>query len=322
MSRLGLKQLVKQKCPPTLWRALRWLCRPALRRPARAVTTLEALDRELARAEQAARVSHDAFRQALTEFRFEPPLRLPPRPRSVEYREAQMALYRLVSGRDSYAPAVNEQSDIDVTAAVNCPYPYGTRSSTIVGEQLMAVGFLIRALGLAPGGRVLEFGPGWGNTTLELARTGYAVTAVDVEPKYVAVIRERARRLGVAVELACGDMLAYRPACRFDRVVFYECFHHCADHARMVENLDGLVAEGGAVVFAGEPIEDDFPLPWGLRRDGLSVWSIRKYGWLELGFRTSYFVDLLARHGWVTERLDSRDVAWQRVFVARRANRR
>ena len=322
MSRSRLKHLVQRKCPPALWGALRWLCRPALRRLGRAprvVTTLEALDGELARAAHAAQISHDAFLQALTAFRFVPSLRLPPDPQSSAYREIQMALYRLVSGRDAYNPAANERSDIDVAAAVRCPYPYATGSSTTVGEQLMAVGFLVRALALPPGGRILEFGPGWGNTTLELARTGHAVTAVDVEPRYLEVIRERARRLGAEVELACADMLAYRPAGRFDRVVFYECFHHCADHARMVASLDDLVAPGGAAVFAGEPIEDQFPVPWGLRCDGLSVWSIRKYGWLELGFRTRYFVDLLARHGWAVERLDSQDVAWQRVFVARRA---
>jgi hypothetical protein len=101
--------------------------------------------------------------------------------------------------------------------------------------------------------------------------------------------------------------------------VFYECFHHCADPVRMVARLDALVAPGGSVLFAGEPIEDGFPQPWGLRLDGLSAWSIRKFGWLELGFQSEYFVSLLARHGWAVRRLESRDVAWQRVFVARRA---
>jgi hypothetical protein len=50
----------------------------------------------------------------------------------------------------------------------------------------------------------------------------------------------------------------------------------------------------------------------------MSVWAIRKFGWLELGFRTDYFVELLARHGWRTERLVSQDVSWQQVFIARR----
>jgi hypothetical protein len=37
---------------------------------------------------------------------------------------------------------------------------------------------------------------------------------------------------------------------------------------------------------AAEPITDDFGEPWGLRLDGMSAWSIRKHGWLELGFQT------------------------------------
>lgn len=316
----GLKQLLKRRCPTPVWGALRWLSDPVLRRrPVRVVRTLEALDRELDLAAQAAKISHDAFRNALAAFRFEPSLRLPHDPQSHAYHEAQMALYRLVSGRASYSPKTNEQSDIQVSDAVKCPFPYGTGSTTTVGEQLMAIGFLVRELALPPGGSVLEFGPGWGNTTLELARMGLAVTAVDVEPRFVQVIRERAHAGGLAVELACADMLGYRPGRRFDRVLFYECFHHCADPVRMIAALDKLVAEGGAAIFAGEPIEDQFPVPWGLRCDGLSLWSIRKYGWLELGFRTSYFRRVLAQHGWTTECRSSHDVPWQRVFVARHA---
>jgi hypothetical protein len=67
------------------------------------------------------------------------------------------------------------------------------------------------------------------------------------------------------------------------------------------------------------PIVDWFPAPWGLRNDGQSAWSIRKFGWMELGFRTDYFTDLLKRHGWKTEKKEARDLPWYSVFVARRA---
>src|SRR5262249_59834888 len=108
------------------------------------------------------------------------------------------------------------------------------------------------------------------------------------------------------------------PAEKFDRVLFYESFHHCHDHAAMIARLDGLVADGGAVVFAGEPITDDFPMPWGVRLDGHSLWAVRLRGWLELGFRTDYFLGLLDRHGWRAERSASRDVQVHSVIVARR----
>jgi hypothetical protein len=43
--------------------------------------------------------------------------------------------------------------------------------------------------------------------------------------------------------------------------------------------------------------------PWGPRLDGLSVWSSRTYGWLELGFDTRYFDAALARTGWSGHRV-------------------
>jgi SAM-dependent methyltransferase len=324
-----LKRLVQDCCPPVLWKltarnlaaararlGLRWLA-PLL--SLRIVTTLEGLDREIARADEAARTSDDALRQALAGFRYEPPFPLPADASSPEYAEAQRELYRHVSGRSSYDAPTCEMTDFPWEEILQRPFPYSTRSSTTVGEHLMAIGFLIRAMALQPGQRILEFGPGWGKTTVEMASMGHPITAVDINPRFLDLIRARAGRLGLDVTTICADMLHFRSDVRFDRVVFYECFHHCSDHVQMVRNLGELVSDDGMVLFAGEPIDDLFPQPWGLRLDGMSAWSIRKFGWLELGFRTDYFRDLLARHGWRTELAVSQDVSWQRVFIARRA---
>lgn len=327
----AIKRLARELCPPVFWKAaghftggrLSLLLGTALagRLTRRVVTTLEELDREIARADEAARVSDDALRAVLNSFCFRPRLSLPRDPDSPEYREApQFDLYRLVSGRPVYRSSVCEQTEVRLDAHTTCPFPYMTRSSTTVGEHLMAIGFLIRALGFDPAHRILEFGVGWGKTTIEFAQMGYSVTAVDISPLYLDLVRDRCRMLGLEIQTACADMLDFEPAGRYDRVVFYECFHHCSDHAAMVRKLDGLVAPGGRVLFAGEPITDWFDRPWGLRLDGMSAWSIRKFGWLELGFRTDYFLRLLARNGWAVETHFSADVPWQRVFVARRAS--
>ena len=42
--------------------------------------------------------------------------------------------------------------------------------------------------------------------------------------------------------------------------------------------------------------------PWGPRLDGLSVWSTRTYGWLELGFDSDYFTTALSRLIWPDQR--------------------
>src|SRR5207302_7213627 len=132
----------------------------------------------------------------------------------------------------------------------------------------------------------VEFGPGWGTTTLNLSQMGYHVTAVDAEQDFIDLIAHRAAQLGQKINLVKSDMLEFRSEQTFDAAVFFECFHHCSDHIQLLKNLQRLVNDDGVLAFAAEPIADApyFPFPWGLRLEGMSVWSIRKFGWLELGF--------------------------------------
>lgn len=282
------------------------------------VRTLDELDRALARLDAAAAISDDELRRGFATFRMEFPLALPADPDTPEYRAVQMRFYEWLHGKP-YA-TTNEVSAFDVAAHVRRPFPYSTGSPDTVGHQLIAIGHLIRTLGLREGQSVLEFGPGWGNTTLALARMGCRVTAVDVERNFIDLIAGRARAKDLEIELLHGDFgLAATIDRRFDAVLFFECFHHCADHQSLVASLDRVVAPGGKVVFAAEPILDEFPLPWGLRMDGESLWAIRRQGWLELGFQETYFRGLLARHGWRVDKVVCPETPWGVIFVARRA---
>jgi ubiquinone/menaquinone biosynthesis C-methylase UbiE len=102
----------------------------------------------------------------------------------------------------------------------------------------------------------------------------------------------------------------------FDAAIFYEAFHHCADHLAMLERLHALVQPGGRVLFAAEPVAP-MPYPWGPRLDGYSLWSTRTYGWLELGFDEEYFALALARTGWAaTRRRDPASSPLADVIVA------
>ncbi len=312
-------------CPPLFWESLRQLyfsyqrARASVDSPHAEffVHNLEEIDKGDRRAPTSARTSDDELRKCFN-FTFDPgKLNLPRDPRSSAYRQAQMALYERISGRANYDPAVDEQTNV-VASHITRPFPYSTGSFATVGDQLMSVGFLIRVMGLRPGGSLLEFGPGWGLSTLEFIQMGYDVTAVDVNQQFLDLIAERARRLEQNVSLVCSDMLKFKPKRRFDRVLFYECFHHASDHVRLLENLDDMVAKDGAIVFVGEPILDNFYCPWGVRLDGQSVWSIRKFGWLELGFRTDYFRRTLERLGWRVTVHPSQDVLLNRAFIAHR----
>jgi SAM-dependent methyltransferase len=304
---------------PTLTRSVRRVAQ-VVRRDAgefRVVRTLAEVDEMLERIDRAAAISDDELHRQFRSFRMEADWTFPSDPFSEEYRLAVLDCYQWLRGQP-YTNA-NEHVPFDVSGAVDNPFPYATGSARTVGDHYVAIGQALRALDLPAGGRVLELGAGWGNLTLALAQAGLAVTAVDVGQNFVDLIGARAARMNVDVEAVVGDFsIVEEMDRRYDAVIFFESFHHSADHQRLVASLGRIVAPNGRVVFATEPVSRGFALPWGLRLDGQSVWAIRKHGWLELGFRHSYFAVLLDRHGWKVQALKGTQTPDIGTFVAQR----
>ena len=90
-------------------------------------------------------------------------------------------------------------------------------------------GALIEQAALAPGHRVLDVGCGTGTLAIRLRREHPAVevTALDPDPKALAIAGRKAERAGVAVrfERGYGDALPFADA-TFDRVTSSMMFHH------------------------------------------------------------------------------------------------
>jgi len=184
----------------------------------------------------------------------------------------------------------------------------------------MAVGHVIRTLDLPPNSRILEFGPGWGNTTIALAQMGHRVTAIDISQQFIDLIQARAERIHTSVQTMVGDFSSIQELDEeYDAVLFFESFHHCTDHFDLLTRLRRIVADQGRVLFAAEPIEEGYYLPWGPRLDGESLWAIRRNGWFELGFRKSYFLEALRRTGWSATEADLPSLASGKILIARRA---
>ena len=278
---------------------------------------LEAIDAFLHGLEQAR--DDDHLRDMFSQFSANYDLNVPQDPFSQAYRDQQFALYKHLTGRD-YA-ITHEKSEFDVAHHAIHPFPFCHGSAATVGNQLLAIGFLIKVMNLPKGAKILEFGPGWGNTTLLLAKMGYQVNAIDIEPNFVELIKTRARM--EQIELTClqGDFSSITHLQdKFDAILFFECFHHAQDHLALMRDCHHVLKEEGLICFGAEPISADFPLPWGLRMDGESLWAIRKNGWLELGFNIDYFHAALRQTGWIGQEHRGHDGLWSHAIIAKRAS--
>ncbi len=243
-------------------------------------------------------------------------------PFSCEYRDAALGLYLDLRGRTDggyvaqrdEAPAGGVPGDL-WTGLV----PWSFRDPALVAEHLLSWGQIFRLLDLPACGSVLEYGPGSGQILLMLARMGVPAAGVDICPVALEGIRRQASALGLRLRLeqaAFGEGFAGE---RFDRIVFFEAFHHALDFAALLARLRDRIKPGGRIILCGEPIVPapfpGIPYPWGPRLDALSVFCMRRFGWMELGFTHDFFAEAARRAGWRASLRDFPDCGRARAYV-------
>ncbi|HTH62770.1 MAG TPA: class I SAM-dependent methyltransferase [Paraburkholderia sp.] len=230
-------------------------------------------------------------------------------PFGASYKERVLGVYGEISRNSTYDAAVMEKNDaLDDVDISTCPFPYRFKDSRSVGEHLMCYGWILRVLDVRNGADTLEYGAGEGQLAMHLARMGCNVHAIDIEPRFLEAIRKQCDAIGIQIQMRTGKFGDGFDGKKFDRVMFFEAFHHCFEHLDALMRIRELLKPEGFISFSGEPIMPDnspdlevLPYPWGLRLDGESVRSIAEFGWMELGYSEGYFVELLARAGYSTE---------------------
>jgi ubiquinone/menaquinone biosynthesis C-methylase UbiE len=97
-----------------------------------------------------------------------------------------------------------------------------------------------------PGARILEVAPGPGYLAIELARCGYAVSAVDISRSFVRIARQRAIEAGVNVDVRHGDAahLPFADA-SFDYVVCMAAFKNFTDPISAINEMHRVLKPGG-----------------------------------------------------------------------------
>lgn len=282
------------------------------------LTDLASLDKAIEYASYLEETNQDEFFRYIQTISFKRP-KLPPEfpdPFSRAYYQKQFEFYQDLTNRKYNVSS--EALRIYVNKTIDDPYPYATKSSTIVGNKLIAMGELLKVLNLSEGAKILEMGPGHGNNTLQFVQLGYQVTCIDISNDFLKVVRGRLGKLGKKAKLICADFeSALNMNDTFDAIIFNSSFHHCAEHQKLIAGLASKLSSHGKIIFCEEPINNSFDIPWGLRLDGESIFHIRLHGWLELGFREDYFSELIRRSGLVLNKTEGTSGP---LFVASKQN--
>ncbi|MCE2576692.1 bifunctional 2-polyprenyl-6-hydroxyphenol methylase/3-demethylubiquinol 3-O-methyltransferase UbiG [Komagataeibacter sp. FNDCR2] len=213
---------------------------------------------------------------------------------SKEYKENILKLWSEITNRKKYDPEIDEVTPLDGLDAIRRPAFYSTGSAYEAGKHLMAIGHLLMRSNIKSGNKVLEYGAGFGQTSVAFARVGAQVDTVDVNKPFCDAVSEVAKFYDVNLKSHIGEF-GYNPSGEdhyYDLVFFYECFHHCLDIKKMIAQLKKIVKPTGKILLAGEPICDELspilPYPWGIRLNWENVAIMRYRGWMELGFQKDY----------------------------------
>jgi SAM-dependent methyltransferase len=250
-------------------------------------------------------------------------------PFSAEYRAKAMRLYLDLRGRGDgeYKPEVDELTgDTGLPADIwRHSSPWSFRSSQMAAEFLICWGHIMRLLDLPndSSASILEYGSGSGQLLLLLARMGLDVHAVDIDQPSLDLVAAQANRMGLNIKCERALFGEGFEGQKFDRIIFFEAFHHAWNFESLLERLSERLNPGGLLILCGEPVvshpTQSIPFPWGPRLDALSIFCMRHFGWMELGFCEDFLIDAFNLHGWLISDHHIAGCGRASAFVAKRA---
>lgn len=238
-------------------------------------------------------------------------------PFSDAYYQAQVALYREISGRE-LDQQKNEMLEFDVDRHVQQRNAFGVGGPSDLALHYARLAKLMVHGRLPLAAKVLDMGSGWGLSSEFFASIGCEVTAVDINHQFIELINRRSERLNYGIKTMHGGFDDVSPPQLHDFIVFYECLHHAVRPWTVIDRLSRELAAGGKIAFVGEPVQDRWWKHWGMRLDPISIYCTRKYGWFESGWSKPFIISCLTRAGLLVEWIDDPDPRIGPIAIAAR----
>ena len=144
-----------------------------------------------------------------------------------------------------------------------CPYALAWLVDNPLRRRYM--GPVLDRVGIQPGERVLELGPGPGAFTVEAARRiepGGTLVAVDIQPKMVAAVEQKVREAGltnVETHVASAYELPLEDE-SVDRAFLVTVLPEISDRQRALAELRRVLKPDGLLSITEEFLDPDYPL--------------------------------------------------------------
>jgi len=144
-----------------------------------------------------------------------------------------------------------------------CPFALAWIVDNPLRQRYMAR--VLDRVGIQPGERVLELGPGPGAFSVEAARragAGGTLAAVDIQPKMIAAVEKKAQEAGVTnieTHIASAYDLPLEDG-SVDRAFLVTVLPEIPDRHRALLELHRVLKPGGMLSITEEFLDPDYPL--------------------------------------------------------------
>ena len=120
--------------------------------------------------------------------------------------------------------------------------------------------YCFEKLGLKPGDRVLEIGPGWGAWFEYAAQRGVKSTGLTISKESADYLRRRAAQLGQDWTVIDCDFLAYDTAEKYDAIVIMGVIEHLPQYDKVLRKFASLLKPGGLIFLDGSACTKKYEL--------------------------------------------------------------
>ena len=102
-------------------------------------------------------------------------------------------------------------------------------------------------------GKILEIGAGTGRITMPLLKNGLDITAIDIAPKMLELLKQKAKKEKIKVKTICVDMRNFGLKDKFDAIIItFRTFQHLykvVDQIKALDNVKKHLKTNGILIF-------------------------------------------------------------------------